>query len=202
MTQEPSPLSQYPPPITPTTSTQQVYSIKAGVVLSRPPLLTRDLTSFEKSFYFYQRRLNERLVLPFTRYFYYQKDTPADIDWKRKIKDRLTPARDIGVYNAYNKEGWNDELLVGAKESEPEEQVEALLKDAIVEEGEDGSESIKKTEVVEKPMPRITEADKTGDLRSLNRALVRTLYLVVKGSDGTWRFPHACLIGKEDLKRV
>ena len=184
------------------TATQQVYSIKAGIVLSRPPVITRDLTSFEKAFYFYQRRLNERLALPFTRYFYYQKDTPADLDWKRKIKERLTPSRDIGVYNAYGKEAWNDELLVGAKESEPQEQVDALLKDAVVEEGDDSSGSSARTEAVEQPMPRVTDADRQADLRSLNRALMRTLYLIVQGQDGAWRFPSGGLMGKENLKRV
>ena len=168
-------------------------------MLSRPPLLTRDLHPFEKAFYLYQRRLNERLALPFTRYFYYQKDTPADIDWKKKIKERLTAARDIGVYNAYGKEGWNDELLVGAKESEPEAQVEALLKDAEVEAEDEGP--VKKAKV-EKPMPRVTEADTSGDTRSLNRLMARTLYLVVKGSEGGWGFPSGVLMGKESLQRV
>ena len=168
-------------------------------MLSRPPILTRDLHPFEKAFYLYQRRLNERLALPFTRYFYYQKDTPADIDWKKKIKERLTAARDIGVYNAYGEYGWNDELLVGAKESEPEVQVEALLKDAEVEAEDEGP--VKKAKV-EKPMPRVTEADTNGDLRSLNRLMTRTLYLVVKGSEGGWGFPAGLLTGKESLQRV
>ena len=175
-------------------------------MLSRPPIITRDLTSFEKAFYLYQRRLNERLALPFTRYFYYQKDTPADVDWKRKIRQRLTPSRDIGVYNAYGKEGWNDELLIGAKESEPEQQIEALLKDAVVvEEAETGGESIearKKKEGIEKPLSRITDADREGDVRSLNRSLSRTLYMLVKGPQGTWEFPVGPLISKESLHRV
>lgn len=172
------------------------------MVLSRPPLLTRDLTPFEKAYFLYQRRLNERLALPFTRYFYYQKDTPADIDWKRKIKERKTPARDIGVYNAYGDEGWNDELLVGAKESEPEEQVEALLRDTeVLGTGTEEEQAVKK-EKVERPMPRVTEADKAGDVRSLNRALARTLYLVVKGGEGSWKFPCSRLVGGESLQRV
>jgi large subunit ribosomal protein L46 len=166
------------------------------------PLLTRELTSFEKAFYFYQRRMNERLAMPFTRYFYFKKDTPADIEWKRKIKDRQTAARDIGVYNAYSEESWNDELLVGAKESETEHQVEALLKDAEVP-GVGGSErGESKTEVVERPMSRVTEADKKGDERSLERKLDRTLYLLVQEAQGRWRFPAANLVGRESLHQV
>ncbi|KAL8775375.1 MAG: hypothetical protein Q9209_000383 [Squamulea sp. 1 TL-2023] len=197
---EPPPSGAALPSNTPSTSLRTAYRVKASVLLSRPPLITRDLTPFEKSYFLYQRRLNERLAMPFSRYFYYQKGTPGDVEWKRKIKERLTPARDIGVYNAYAKEGWNDEVVVGAKESEPEAQVEALLRDAEAEgrQGEEGQE-VKKQEV-EKPMPRITEADRVGDTKSLDRKLQRTLYLVVKeGKEGKWWFPNDVLVGKESL---
>lgn len=185
------------------------YQIKASVILSRPPTLTRDLTPFEKAYFLYQRRLNERLALPFTRYFYYQRGTPGDVEWKRKIKERQTPARDIGVYNAYSEDGWNDELLVGARESEPEEQIEALVQDAQDEKKDgEGKEGVaKKAGEIEKPMTRVTEADRVGDMKSLNRALTRTLYLVVKSgkgkkADGRWRFPSSVLVGKESLHTV
>ncbi|MCJ1368923.1 54S ribosomal protein L17 mitochondrial [Loxospora ochrophaea] len=197
---EPDAPTHRSPPVTAASSVRSAYQINAGVVLSRPPILTRELTPFEKAYFFYQKRLNERLALPFTRYFYYQKGTPGDVEWKRKIKDRQTPARDIGVYNAYNDEKWNDELLVGAKESESEELVEALLKDTeTVVEGDEAQQGPVQKETVEKPLPRITEADKAGDLRSLNRSLARTLYLVVRGKEGRWGFPSAGLVGKESL---
>ncbi|KAK4694625.1 large subunit ribosomal protein L46, partial [Lecanoromycetidae sp. Uapishka_2] len=199
---EPSPTGRAAAPLTSSQSHSTKYRIKASVLLSRPPVLTRTLTPFEKSYFLYQRRLNERLALPFTRYFYYQKGTPGDVEWKRKIKERKTPARDIGAYNAYSNEGWNDELLVGSSISEPEEQVERLLKDAEVEVKEQdlqaGGEVVKREEV-EKPMPRMTEADREGDLKSLNRSLERTLYLVVKGKEGGWTFPGAVLEKKESL---
>jgi len=176
------------------------------VLLSRPPLLTRELTPFEKSYYLYQRRLNERLALPFTRYFYYQKGTPGDVEWKRKIKERTTPARDIGAYSAYGDEGWNDELLVGDRVSEPEEQIERLVKDAEVEVKErdnQGEGEVVKKEEVERPMPRITEEDKSGNLRSLNRRLGRTLYLIVTRDNRLWEFPSSVLeMGGESLHTV
>ncbi|KAK2745377.1 54S ribosomal protein L17 mitochondrial [Myotisia sp. PD_48] len=187
-------------PSEPTTASNFPYTIKAGVVLSRAPRITRDLTSFEKSFYFYQRRLNERLALPFTRYFYFKRGTPADLEWRRKYKDRETPSRDIGKYNAYSKDAWHDELLVGAVESEPSHQVEALVRDAegyssLDAEGEDA-----KVEEVPRPLSRITEADKLGDEKSLDRALQRTLYLLVKVKQGYWKFPSVTLVGKENLR--
>ncbi|KAI4206336.1 MAG: hypothetical protein LQ346_001161 [Caloplaca aetnensis] len=200
---EPPPSDQAVPS-TQSTSLRTTYKVKASVLLSRPPVLTRDLTPFEKAYFLYQKRLNERLVLPFSRYFYYQKGTPGDVEWKRKIKERQTPARDIGKYNAYDREvGWNDEVLVGAKESEPEEQVEALLRDAEVEvkkeADEEGQEREVKKELAVKPMPRVTEADRMGDTRSLDRLLQRTLYLVVKRRDGKWWLPSSGLVGKESL---
>jgi large subunit ribosomal protein L46 len=181
--------------------------VKAGVVLSRPPLLTRELHPFEKAFFFYQRRLNEKLALPFTRYFYYQKDTPADINWRQKLRKRLTPAHDLGVFNAFGADRDRDELLVGATESEPQKQVEDLLNEAVVEvqhpDAAQAAAALKeKAGKVERPLPRETEADRNGDMRSLNRALAKTLYLIVKGADGCWMFPHSGLLGKESLHRV
>lgn len=181
------------------------------MVLSRPAVITRDLHPFEQAFFFYQRRLNDRLALPFSRYFYFKRGTPADIEWKRRQKERITPSRDIGRYDAYGKFGWNDELLVGAPESEPQHQVDALLKDAEApavgggpEAGKEvGAEQAASTRVeVEKPMPRVTEADKRGDQKSLDRMLQRALYLLVQGADGSWVFPTARLEGSESLVEV
>ena len=183
-------------------SPRRAYQVRAGIVLARAPIITRDLNSFERAFYFYQRRLNERLVMPFSRYFYFKSDTPADAEWKRKIKERQTAAKDIGVYNAYGKEGWNDELLVGAEESETEYQLDALLKDAEVPAAGSMQTGDRRTEKLPRPHSRITEADRTGDERSLERKLDRTLYLLVKEPQGRWRFPASELIGRESLHQV
>lgn len=205
---ESSPPSSTPSaPSTTNTTTNTVpksaYTLKAGIVVSRPPRITRDLTPFEKAFYLYQRRLNERLALPFTRYFYFKRGTPADVAWKSKYKDRQTAARDIGKYNAYSKEAWNDELLVGAVESEPEHQIEALVKDAETSAGEaDMGDSVTKKEEIPRPMPRITEADKMGDQKSLDRLLQRTLYLLVQSKEGYWKFPSVQIEEKESVRLV
>ncbi|RAL14819.1 mitochondrial 54S ribosomal mL46 domain-containing protein [Aspergillus homomorphus CBS 101889] len=177
------------------------YTIKAGVLLSRPPQITRDLTDFEKAYFFYQRRLNERLTLPFTKYFYFKRGTPADEDWKRKIRERQTAARDIGNYNAYSPEAWNDELLVGAVESDPAHQVEMLVRDAEATVNATSQDTSKKEEVA-RPMPRVTEADEKGDDKSLNRALQRTLYLLVQSKEGYWKFPSSPVETEETIKQA
>lgn len=142
--------------------------------------------------------------MPFPRYFYMKKGSPKDVDWKIKIKERKTPARDIGVWSAWDRqEGWNDELLVGSKISEPSEHVERLLEDSVMrEEAMDESIMYEEKEVHERPPPRVTEADQKNDTKSLNRALTRTLYLLVKNKDGRWQFPSAQVEGDESLHRV
>ncbi|KAI9659379.1 MAG: 54S ribosomal protein L17 mitochondrial [Bathelium mastoideum] len=183
----------------PSSSPQLAYQLRAGVVLSRPPQITRDLTPFEKAFYLYQRRLNERLALPFSHWFYFPKGSAAEKEWKRKIRDRRNPAHEIGTYSSSGKGAWNDEVLIGASESETEHQVDALLEDAQpsnVNE-EEGANSAR--EPVERPMPRVTEADKEGNTKSLDRSLQRTLYLLIKNAEGRWIFPHTRVMGKESL---
>lgn len=203
------PLAQKIPPVE-TASASRKSIIKSGVLLSRPPLLTRPPTAFEEAFFFYQKRLNERLVMPFSRYFYFKKDTPADHDWKLKAKDRGgAPARELGGYNPYGELGWNDELLVGDQMSETGYMVDSLVKDAEVRavEGKDGKpieakEGSEEGGKVEKPLGVLTEADKTMDVRRLDRELARTLYFVVQRKNGGWGFPAGELIGRENLHQV
>lgn len=171
------------------------------MLVSRPPQITRDLTPFEKSFFFYQKRLNERLVLPFTKYFYFRPKTPADEDWKRKVRERQTPSRDVGQYSAYSKEAWNDELLVGAKESEPEQMMETLVDDAESIANAVSQDPDKKEEIP-RPASRVTEADKQGDQKSLNRLLQRSLYLLVQTKEGQWKFPSSPIQEGEKLREV
>ncbi|TKX24363.1 hypothetical protein C1H76_3469 [Elsinoe australis] len=217
---------------------QQAYRIVSSIVLSRPPILTRPLHPFEKAYHLYNRRLNERLALPFTRHFYYKKGTPGDGEWKRKIRARLTPSRDVGVYSAYGEEAWNDEVLVGDRTGDEESVIEEVIRDAEgsfdtpatkprvgqepprkeeqVVAGEEAveGEGLKsaeeefqaltqaKKEPVPRPYARETEADRKGDVRSLNRRLERTLYLLVKNKEGRWVFPGDAVKGKEGLHQA
>lgn len=134
------------------------------------------------------------------------------LEFKRKRRARNgIAARDIGAYNPYDKEaGWNDELLLGDQVSEPEHQANELIRDAmpLPKESEAGVE----VDVEEVPqglgepvhtlMPRETEADKKGDVRSLDRLLQRTLYLLVQNGSGNWTFPEDTIVGRESLGLV
>ncbi|TAQ85742.1 hypothetical protein B7494_g5936 [Chlorociboria aeruginascens] len=198
------------PPVAASTSPMPEYIIKTGILLSRPPILTRPQSPFEKAFFFYQKRLNERLAMPFTRYFYFKKDTPADADWKLKVKERNgAAAKELGGYQAYGEMGWNDEVLVGDTTAEPKFMREILARDAVmraVEKEEGVDVQRRETEImdeqVELPLERHTEADEKKDVRRLDRKLARTLYLCVKRVNSGWGFPSGPLIGRENLHQA
>lgn len=167
-------------------------------------MITHDPHPFETAYYLYQRRLNERLVLPFTQYFYFKRGTPAFEHWRAKRRERNnTATRDIGNYNPYKEDGWNDEALIGDNIGEPDQVVQKLLED----EGKDVAESIDAEVAAESKLGglrRKTEADEKNDQRSLERALDRTLYLVVKNPSSAkaeqWEFPHGPIEGDEGVK--
>ncbi|KAI5362304.1 Putative ribosomal protein L46 [Septoria linicola] len=211
------------PPVT-RPEARKAFRVLCSPVLSRPPQITRELTSFEKAFFLYQKRLNERLALPFTRYFYYKKGTPTDIEWKRKAKARRGVAgRDVGAYNAYAEDGWNDEVPIGSELGEPKDIVNKLIRDAegknitdeavgdaqaggagIAGDAQQG-EGIRKPVgdiVIERPAPRRTVADEKNDQKSLSRAMDRTLYLLVRDKQGTWHFPRDRIYGRENLHQA
>ncbi|KAI9047877.1 hypothetical protein LZ554_007679 [Drepanopeziza brunnea f. sp. 'monogermtubi'] len=219
-------LQRFPPVAT--TSGIPEYIPKAGILLSRPPLITARQTSFEKAFFFYQKRLNERLAMPFQPYFYFKSDTPADTDRKIKARERNgAAARELGGYRAYGDQAWNDELLSSESSAapdieglgklglaEPKHIVESLIKDARVRavEGKDGAAvEVKEGEErelaageikVERPLARRTESDQMKDKTRLDRALDRTLYLLVQQSHGLWGFPVGGLEGRENLHQA
>ncbi|CAG9971985.1 unnamed protein product [Clonostachys byssicola] len=176
------------------------YDIRSGLILTRPPLLTRTLHPFENAFFFYQKRLEERLNTPFVTNVYFKPDTARRIDWDLKVKERQgTVAKELGVYHGKSAAAWDDELRVGDGLSSQESIVGAILKDAEARVSDD-AEIIPAADVqpVEPPNERLSEADKKADVKRLDRAMDRTLYLVVKGKDG-WSFPADVIPDGENL---
>lgn len=106
------------------------------------------------------------------------------------------------MYNGKGSKAWNDELKVGDKLSSQDHILDSLLKDAAARVSDD-AEVIAPADVVpvERPMEAVTEADKKGDVKRLDRQLERTLYLVVKGKDG-WCFPADVIPRDENLHEV
>lgn len=194
------------PPPTATSKPAQSFDVRSGMILTRPPLVTRKLEPFENAYYFYQKRLEERLNTPFITGIYFKPDTARRLDWSIKVDERKgTVAKELGIYNGKNSKAWDDELKVGDELSNHETIAKSLLKDAEARVSDD-AEVIAPQDVEHlEPLPsRETEADKKGDVRRLDRQLDRTLYLVVKGKDG-WGFPSDIIQDEnlhESAKRV
>lgn len=185
---------------------KSLYRLRAGIILSRPPILTRTPSAFENAFYLYQKRLNERMSTPFARSFYYRKDQPAGIDWAIKFGDRRhVMAREVGRLTRTGRDAWDDEALVdeGEELASPEYIRERLYTEAESRVSEDGEAlSFEDRLRIERPLPRETEADRTGDVKRLDRALDRTLYLVVRNSRNRWGFPSDEVRPDEGLYEV
>ncbi|KJZ78898.1 hypothetical protein HIM_01671 [Hirsutella minnesotensis 3608] len=189
-----------PPPPGPSHRAPPPYDVRSGLILTRPPLLTRRLHPFENAFFFYQKRLEERLNEPFITSIYFKPDTARQLDWDVKVRERQgTVAKELGVYHGKSSRAWDDELRVGDALSTQESMLDCLLKDAEARVSDD-AEIIPTEDVVpvERPEARETEADNKGDVRRLDRKLDRTLYLVLRGKDG-WGFPADVLTAEENL---
>ena len=192
-----------PPPSVSSDHPSAAYDIRSGLILTRPPILTRALHPFENAFFFYQKRLEERLNNAFIPSVYFKPDTARRMEWDLKIKERQgTVAKELGAYNGKTSAAWQDELKVGDTLSTPDHLVNSLLKDAETRVSED-AELIPDNDVVPVTLPggRETEADKKNDVRRLDRKLESTLYLVVKGKDG-WVFPADLVPAGENLHEV
>ncbi|KAJ3052159.1 54S ribosomal protein L17 mitochondrial [Rhizophlyctis rosea] len=140
------------------TSTPKIH---VGLLLKRNPVILRDLTPFETSYYSYRHNLIQNEARPFNPKFYIKKGTAAEPRWHAAQEAARKEAEETGAPYF------------------PKQPREEELKDVKLAERE-------------------TEADRANDVKSLNRALQRTLYLVVKGESG-WEFPATPLTGEELL---
>lgn len=151
----------------PRTRKDQYFQTSAGVLLCRSPIITRELSEFEKAFYTYQRHLKSRLSSPFPIDFYFTKGSLASKRWqageesRQRANELVSPSSTTGA-----KEG---ELTGAEREMQDEEDVAASV-----------------------ALSRVTEADRENDTKSLNRKLDRTLYLLLKKprTEHAWQLPQ------------
>lgn len=110
--------------------------------------------------------------------------------------------RDIGPYNAYTPDSWNDEVLVGEEVGTPEKVMRSLVEEEGRKDEFVGQSGLMDTA----GLRRRTDADEKNDTKSLQRSLERTLYLLVRsrkeGERDQWTFPTGDLEGKEGLHHV
>ncbi|KAF9914436.1 54S ribosomal protein L17 mitochondrial [Lobosporangium transversale] len=151
--------------------------IVAGVVVSRQPLILRDLTPFEKEYFTYQKSLERDNAAPFAAEFYFKKGSVAERRWKQQ------EAEGAAGSNA-------------SSSSSEASSTSATAQSETVDISEEDRVAAIETKV--QFNDRVTEADRKNDIRSLERALQRTLYLIVKKPRDlhSWQFPqggvHVC----------
>ncbi|KAI8373078.1 39S mitochondrial ribosomal protein L46-domain-containing protein, partial [Radiomyces spectabilis] len=149
--------------------------ICASVILSRAPQITRDSTPFEKAYFDYKEKLERQNAPQFPTEFYFKKGSVAERRWKEEVAAREAAMADLSL-----------------------SMTEAVQETQQRLEKEDTTAASNKVEKAS----RETEADRKNDLKSLDRVLQRTLYLVVKNpkeSQHPWQFPQGDLETNEYL---
>lgn len=161
-------------------------TILAGLILSRIPIVTPDVTALENQYYEYQSALKERLMWTFPHYFYFKRGTLAERRFLLAQKGPVSAQPGVwfpkGVPDIKHNRERSRKQEVNLPKQESNSTAEA-------QKGDDITRPIV-------PNSRVTEADKKNDLSSLERQLSRTLYLLVKGKDGLWTFPSFPVEGK------
>lgn len=166
-------------------------NILAGLILSRIPIVTKELTEFEKAYYNYQDELERRLMWTFPQFYYFKRGTLAE--------RRFVEAQKRGPVH-YHPDIWFSRGKPNVRFNRDRSSKQEIV---IPVAGSSGSGGEKKEDsfssrIVE--TPRITEADRSGKTDTLERKLDRTLYLIIKDPvSGTWRFPSFNLQPREPL---
>lgn len=162
-------------------------NVYSSIVLSRIPIVTPEPTEFEKTYYNYQSELEKRLMWTFPAHFYFKKGSLSERKFVAAQRGPVT--RQPGV--------WFPKGIPDIKFNR-----ERTLKQEIVIPREKGPEGEASSDSVLRPIvgnPRITEADKTGDVKALTRCLDRTIYLLVNENGQGWKFPSFNILESEGL---
>ncbi|KAJ2835798.1 hypothetical protein FBU31_001526 [Coemansia sp. 'formosensis'] len=157
-----------------TSNVARETGVRAGVLLQRDPIVTQPAGKFEEATDRYFDWLQFISADRFPRDFFFKKGSTAESKWMDQEDARAG-------------EWFFDEA------SKP---VVKSVKRVIHED-----DMIEKSEI-SKPIvinSRETAADATGDERSLERRLDRTLYLVVKSAKGEWTLPQGTVKDEELL---
>ncbi|CCH42166.1 54S ribosomal protein L17, mitochondrial [Wickerhamomyces ciferrii] len=151
-------------------------SLRSTLLLARNPIVTPDLTPFEKVYYNYQEELERRLMWTFPQYYYFRKGTLSERRFVAAQKGPVT--KQPGVFYekgkpdvVHNRERrLKQEIVIPRQETEEGSSLDEINRPVI-------------------PNSRITKADEINDITSLERKLPRTLYLLIKDSKLGWRLP-------------
>lgn len=178
-------------------STSQVANaapIKAGLILSRIPIVTPDTPEFDKLFYEYQESLERRLMWTFPKWYYFKKGTVAEREFSEAQKYPIPYHRGV-----WFPEGSPD--LKHGRDRRFAQDVILPRKDTSEDVADaDADADIDNIGRPIKTYPRITAADESNDQSSLERKLPRTLYLLIQDNNNNWKFPSFDAIEQDHQK--
>ena len=153
--------------------------LHTAVILNRSPILTRTPTSFERTYYAYQARIQRALHNPFPHDFYFKPGSL--LESKFNLEERKRDRKAFGP--AF---GADHPLAPGA----------GVTAQDLKKFGRDEDET---------PAPRIHAGDTSGDVKSLDRKGQRNLYLLIQqkaDAGAVWKFPETAVVGNELLHEV
>lgn len=150
-------------------------AVKAGLVLSRVPIVTPELNALENKYYQYQAELERRLMWTFPSYFYFKKGTLAERRFQSVQKGVIS--KQPGV--------WFPKGVPDVRHNRERSQKQDIMLPREASEGSNKSDVSRP--IV--PNSRTTKADENNDITSLDRKLDRTLHLLVKDDKGSWVLP-------------
>jgi large subunit ribosomal protein L46 len=169
-------------------STVALDSLRAALLLTRQPIVTPELSALERVYYNYQEELERRIMWTFPHYYYFKKGSLSE---RRFIKAQKGPVSKQP--NVLYEKGEPD--VVHNRERKHKQ-------DVIIPKEEYEESSMSDISRPVEPNSRITEADKANDTTSLERALPRTLHLLVKDSKQGWKLPSFTLPQETPLHRA
>lgn len=137
----------------------------------------------------YQKELERDQAAPFAAEFYFKKGSVAERRWKQQEAQRAANSSS------------SSSSSTASSSTAKSKGGSATANDELTEEDEKLA-AAQETKI--EFNDRITDADRKNDVRSLERALQRTLYLIVKKprEKHTWQFPQGGVRVCENLQEV
>jgi len=159
------------------------YRIVAATILNRAPLLTPTPHPFEQEYYAYQARIARAISSPLPMDVYFKPGSMLERKFALEERQR-------------EKDAFGEDFM-------------PAIELTVEESGKGGGKSLadqleEEAGLEEKPRPRIHRADTENDVKSLDRAGERNIYLLVKKNRkrDAWKFPQGGLEKTEALHMV
>lgn len=150
--------------------------LQSALLVSRPPVLLREPSTFEREYFRFNTELSHRIQQPFAREHYFKKGSSAE-------------ARFDEYYAQLQKTWDGDALIRSHSESDAAAATASANANADVNKSANAPAAGGESDLFT-TMPRTTAADAQNDQRSLERALDRTLYLFIQRATGQDHLPQ------------